>query len=70
MATQKANEQPKTVASGKQNQSRYTAEELAYSGKVGNPDVVIVAMRLAGKKEATLEEGKRIVDAFLKREVK
>ena len=62
-----------TQAAAKATAPQYTAEELAKAaGKVfGVPqDVVTAALRMAGVKSATVEEAKKIVTEFAKREVK
>ena len=53
-------------------ESVYTAEELAKQHKVFKTsyEIVTVALRLAGKKEATFSEAKKIIDNFKNREVK
>ena len=53
-------------------QSVYTAEELANNYKAfgTNRDIVVVALRLAGKKMATFAEAKNIIDKFKNKEVK
>ena len=54
------------------NESVYTAEELAANHKVFNTsyEIVAVALRLAGKKAATLTEAKQIIEKFKTKEVK
>lgn len=61
-----------TVAQVRANESVYTAEELAKQHKVFKTsyEIVTVALRLAGKKEATFSEAKKIIDNFKNREVK
>ena len=53
-------------------ESVYTAEELANNHKAFKTsyEIVTVALRLAGKKEATFSEAKKIIDNFKNREVK
>lgn len=52
--------------------SVYTAEELAKNHKVFNAsyEIVTVALRKAGKKEATIAEAQKIIDKFKTKEVK
>ena len=60
------------VVNARVNESVYTAEELAANYKVFNTsrDIVEVALRLAGKKTATLTEAKEIIKNFKNKEVK
>ena len=53
-------------------ESVYTAEELAENYKIFNTShaIVAVALRLAGKKSATLTEAKDIINKFKNKEVK
>lgn len=53
-------------------ESVYTAAELAESHKAFNTsrEIVVVALRLAGKKQATLAEAKNIIEKFKNKEVK
>ena len=53
-------------------ESVYSASELAANYKLFgvNRDIVVVALRKAGKKEATFSEAKAIVDKFKTKEVK
>jgi len=56
-------------------ESIYEVNELAkYAEKVFGPDVrsecVIAAFKFAGKTEATKPEAKKIVESFMKKEVK
>lgn len=56
-------------------ESVYKVDELAnYAEKVFGPNVrsecVIAALKFAGKTEATKVEAKKIVDSFMKKEVK
>ena len=62
----------KKPAKAKPVESEYTAEELAANYKVFKTSyaVVIVALRLAGKKTATLSEAKKIIEEFKNKEVK
>lgn len=54
------------------NESVYTAEELASNYWVFNTsyEIVAVALRLAGKDAATFEEAKQIIEKFKNKEVK
>ncbi len=66
-----ANETKQTAA--KPTAPEYTAAELAKAAQkvFGVPqDVATAALRLAGVKSATVEEAKKIVSNFAKREVK
>lgn len=53
-------------------ESVYTAAELAESHKAFNTsrEIVVVALRLAGKQQATLAEAKSIIEKFKNKEVK
>lgn len=56
-------------------ESVYDVNELAkYAEKVFGPEVrsecVVAAFKFAGKTEATKTESKKIVDSFMKKEVK
>lgn len=53
-------------------ESVYSAEELANNHKAFNTyrEIVVVALRLAGKKEATFAEAKSIIEKFKNKEVK
>ena len=53
-------------------ESVYTASELADNYKVFGTyrEIVVVALRLAGKKTATLSEAKNIIEKFKNKEVK
>lgn len=53
-------------------ESVYTAEELADNCKVFGTfrEIVVVALRTAGKETATLSEAKNIIEKFKNREVK
>lgn len=53
-------------------ESVYTAAELAKNHKVFNTyrEVVVVALKQAGKQTATFSEAKKIIDEFRNREVK
>ncbi|MEH2941923.1 hypothetical protein VSQ32_03395 [Lachnospiraceae bacterium KK002] len=53
-------------------ESVYSAEELADSAKNmfhTRKECVLAALEAAGKKECTVSEAKKMVEAFLKREV-
>lgn len=54
------------------NESVYTAAELAQNHKFFNTsyEIVVVALRLAGKQAATFTEAKQIVEKFKNKEVK
>ena len=54
------------------NESVYTAAELIQNHKVFNTsrEIVEVALRLAGKKSATLTEAKAVIEKFKNKEVK
>ena len=62
----------KATAPVKAPESVYTAAELADNYKIFNTrrEVVVVALQLAGKKNATLAEAKSIVEKFKNKEVK
>lgn len=53
-------------------ESVYSASELADSCKVfgASREIVVVALRLAGKEFATFSEAKKIIEAFKNKEVK
>lgn len=53
-------------------ESIYTAAELADNHKAfqTSKEIVVVALRLAGKKTATFQEAKDIIDKFKTKEVK
>lgn len=51
----------------------YTVEEFAAAPKtlgVESPDIVTAAFRVKGKKEATVEEAKKIVKEYAGKEIK
>lgn len=52
--------------------SVYSADELANNHKVFNTsrEIVVVALRLAGKEKATVAEAKTIIEKFKNKEVK
>ena len=52
--------------------SVYSAEELANNHKVFNTsrEIVVVALRLAGKEKARVAEAKTIIEKFKNKEVK
>lgn len=54
------------------NESVYSAEELARNHKVFKTsyEIVAIALRTAGKKEATFAEAKKIIEEFKNKEVK
>ena len=60
------------VAQATVEESIYAAEELAKNYKLFNTsyEIVSVALREAGKKEATVTEAKKIIENFKNREVK
>lgn len=60
------------VVKARVNESIYTAEELARNHKLFKTsyEIVAVALREAGKKEATFSEAKDIIEKFKNREVK
>lgn len=60
------------VVQTKANESIYSAEELAKNHKLFKTsyEIVAVALRKAGKKEATFTEAKNIIENFKNREVK
>ncbi|MGN0999693.1 MAG: hypothetical protein ACI4PO_09095 [Faecousia sp.] len=60
------------VVRARVNESVYSAEELAENHKLFKTsyEIVEIALRLAGKKEATYSEAKAIIEEFKKREVK
>lgn len=53
-------------------ESIYTADQLAANHKVFKAprEIVVVALRLAGKKEATFTEAQSIIESFKNKEVK
>lgn len=53
-------------------ESVYTAEDLIanYKAFKTSKEIVIVALRLAGKKTATFSEAKNIIESFKNKEVK
>lgn len=59
-------------AAPKVSESLYTAEELAQNHKLFKTsyEIVAVALRVAGKKEATFTEAKKIIENFKNKEVK
>lgn len=60
------------VVRARVNESVYSAEELALNHKVFKTsyEVVAIALRKAGKKEATFSEAQKIIENFKNREVK
>lgn len=68
-----ANTKEPAVASPKTPvESVYTAEELIANFKAfkTSKEIVVVALRLAGKKTATFAEAKTIIEKFKNKEVK
>ena len=59
------------VAQPKANESIYTSEELARNHKLFKTsyEIVAVALRKAGKKEASFTEAKKIIETFKNKEV-
>ena len=53
-------------------ESVYSAAELANNHKIFNTyrEIVVVALRLAGKDSATISEAKKIIEEFKNKEVK
>ena len=53
-------------------ESVYQAEELAKAYKIfdASYELVMVALKIAGKKEATVTEAKAIIEEFMNKEVK
>lgn len=79
MATAKAKAQEAAVEESVKEQvkepvveSVYTAAELAENHKAfqASREIVVVALRLAGKKTATFAEAKTIIEQFKNKEVK
>ena len=70
MAKSKAAE-PKVQEQTTPPESVYSAEELADNYKLfkTSREIVIVALRLAGKREATFPEAKSIIEKFKNKEV-
>jgi len=73
--TEKASEQMVAATKEAVAESIYTAEELANSstkvfGAKVRRDCVVASFRCAGVTSATVAEAKKIVNAFLQREVK
>lgn len=62
----------KAAATAKAAESVYTAAELAANYKLFgvNRDIVVLALRKAGKQAATFDEAKAIIDKFKNKEVK
>lgn len=60
------------VEQTKSNESVYTAEELAKNCKAFNTsyEIVVIALRKAGKKTASFSEAKKIIETFKNKEVK
>ena len=59
-------------AKSRVNESIYSAAELANNHKMFNTsyEIVAIALRLAGKQEATFSEAKTIIEKFKTKEVK
>lgn len=68
MATEKLE---KPSAPKQEPESVYSAQDLAANHKAFGvaKEIVTVALRMAGKENATFSEAKRIVEAFSKKEV-
>ena len=62
----------KVVAEKATTESVYTASELAANCKLFgvNREIVVIALRKAGKEAATFAEAKTIIDKFRTKEVK
>jgi hypothetical protein len=62
----------KTTDEPKTQESIYTADQLANAYKTFDASYAIVAtaLKLAGKKEATVSEAKKIIEEFKNKEVK
>lgn len=60
------------VVRARVNESVYSAEELARNHKVFKTsyEIVAIALRTAGKKEATFAEATKIIEEFKNKEVK
>lgn len=72
MANEKQEKRPAPAPAPKQaSESVYSAQELAANHKAfGVPkELVVVSLRLAGKKAYTFPEAKRLVEAFSRKEV-
>lgn len=71
MATTKKESAIETAAV-READSTYTVEELTANHKVFHTsrEIVAVALRLAGKKTATFQEAKAIIEKFKNKEVK
>lgn len=67
-----ASNNTKAAAAVNATESVYTAAELAANHKLFgvNRDIVVIALRKAGKSAATFSEAKAIVDKFKNKEVK
>lgn len=68
---EKAETAAKPAKTAKEQESVYSAAELARNHKVlgTSYEIVDVALKLAGKKTATLKEAQKIVDEFKNKEV-
>jgi hypothetical protein len=69
-AAETVNEAP--VAQPEANVSVYTVDELAENHKLFKTsyEIVVVALRKAGKETASFAEAQKIIESFKKREVK
>lgn len=70
MATKK--KEAETQEARATQESVYSAKELADGHKAFNTSraIVVTALRIAGKKEATFEEARAIIEEFKNKEVK
>jgi hypothetical protein len=71
--TESAQDQQATVNAATQTESVYAVSELAANAKKifgERPECVTAALRFAGKATCTVSEAKKIVEEFMKREVK
>jgi anti-sigma regulatory factor (Ser/Thr protein kinase) len=70
--TESAQDQQATVNAATQTESVYAVSELAANAKIfgERPECVTAALRFAGKATCTVSEAKKIVEEFMKREVK
>lgn len=73
MATNEKKATEKVPAKTVVNAPTYTVDEYANAPQslgVSSPDIIRAAFKVAGKKEATTEEAKAIVNKFKNKEVK
>lgn len=72
MATVKNTTATEATVAAQANESVYAAEELAKNHKAFGTsyEIVATALRLAGKKAATVAEAQKIIDKFKTKEVK